>query len=227
MLITATLDQVREIEPGIFVGKTEIENLRQFGKSPSSAGKMTIIGVHGLKFEPSRSALSFSLGSATLFNLGAGPDYVIITLDDPLEKSNTSTTPAPRVAAESQPIVAGTQEHRVGDAAFLAACKEEHLPADMCSLGELFIEGIREFSSDQLHEGQARKWVSKPKNFVAITIQNRNKQFCVHVKQSAELKRDQGPLDIRDDRPGYARFWLNSVDQLDAALKAAKASYDQ
>jgi hypothetical protein len=118
-------------------------------------------------------------------------------------------------------------ERKSGDQAFILSCKEEGLPSEIVALAQEFLVRIRSFSSDDLIEGQGRKWVTKPKNFLAITIQNRKKQFCIHVKKTPQLSTLNATIDVRDDRPGYARFWLQNASQMEEALKAVEASFGQ
>lgn len=171
-------------------------------------GEYSFVQVSNVYEVNDGAALLLEKNGAVLLNLGQGNRCVVV--ENKSEENPDAITAAAR---------------QRGDVAFLKSCQREGLPDEIISLGKDFLNRIREFSTDDLVEGLNRKWVTKPKNFLAITIQNRNRQFCVHVKKSLVLNSLQPVIDVRDDRPGYARFWLQNQSQLDASVAAAKGSF--
>lgn len=198
-------------------------DLAMLGKAASRRSGRSIIGLKACELNGGESSLTFQLDDVSLLNLGDTKDCIAVLLEVPgKEKLFRQTVPAEAVSRRMVQEV----RYRRGDHAFIEACHSENLPEAIIKLVQDFLTAVREFSSDELQEGLHRKWVTYPKNFLAITIQNRNKQFCIHVKKTAVLPTLADRLDIRDDRPGYARFWLQNESQLSPAIRAARASFD-
>lgn len=105
---------------------------------------------------------------------------------------------------------------------FLASCRH-HLGTNLVAMAERLLAEIRNSYPGELHEGLARKWVNHPENFVALTIQNRDQSFAIHVK--GEPHEFSAPtLDIKADRGSYSRFKLKDEDQLPDAIAVILAS---
>jgi hypothetical protein len=203
---------------GVWRVEAAASDLAVLGKPCSRASGRSVIALHACEVSDRQESLIFQLSDVSLLNLGDADDCIAVLL----EKSSTEELSHQNTASK----IDVPQRFRSGDDAFIAACRSEGLPDSIVRLGQSFLGSIREFSEDKLQEGLHRKWVTYPKNFLAITIQNRNHQFCVHVKKSAMLSKVSDRLDVRDDRPGYVRFWLQDETQLSAAVRAAKGSFD-
>ncbi len=110
---------------------------------------------------------------------------------------------------------------------FIASCRH-HLGPDLVSMAERLLAEIRSRYPGELHEGLARKWVNHPENFVALTIQNRDQSFAIHVKGEPD-ELTAPTLEIKPDRGSYSRFKLKDESQLHDAisviLASAKATY--
>lgn len=194
------------------------------GEKPAD-GAISIIAVSSLVVEQASKSLSFLLSEARVLICGSTKNCLIINNNFLSGDYATAEAQVDPVFAQATLPRGETTQQKHGDVAFIDACKAEGLPGETVTLASDFLARVRDFSDDTLVEGLHRKWVTKPNNFLAITIQNRNKQYCVHVKKTGVLAGLADLLDVRDDRPGYARFWLTSHDQLDAAVKAARASF--
>ncbi len=198
-------------------------DLKYLGDPVSRSRGRSVILLGDCNVTEDGNSLIFSIGKAKLLVLGDGEDSLVISTSDVDQRPTDK--PVQGRAFHNVGVSSLTCGIRSGDEEFLDACRDEKLPVEIVTLGQNFLSRVRQFSKDVLREGQHRKWVTYPKNFLALTIQNRNQQFCVHVKKSTELDRLTDVLDIRDDRPGYVRFWLKDDIQLEAAVRAAKASY--
>ena len=109
-----------------------------------------------------------------------------------------------------------------GDNAFLDACTL-HLDVKLVELITRILSEIRARYPGYLREGLARKWVNHPGNYMAITIQNRDRSFAIHVKGSPKQFNARS-IDIKADRGSYCRFKLRHDSQFDDALKVILAS---
>jgi hypothetical protein len=89
---------------------------------------------------------------------------------------------------------------------------------ELVALAEGLLATVRSDYPGELREGLARKWVNHPDNFVALTIQNRDHSFVVHVK--GEPKDFVAPsLEIKPDRGTYSRFKLLNESQMTDAIR--------
>lgn len=203
------------------------KDLQFLGKPLARLSGRSVVALQAYELSEDAEYLVFPINEARVLTLGDNKDCVAVAVTPELSKAETDGeneevslgTEAPAFAAAVSP------RFRSGDQAFIMACEAETLPSRVIEIGENFLSRVREFSDDRLREGKHRKWVTYPNNFLALTIQNRNKQFCIHVKKTSVLASLNDTLDIRDDRPGYVRFWLQDESQLEAAVKAAKSSF--
>lgn len=227
MEITVTVTYHAVLDEKVWACNLEPSDIAMFGSLPKVQGDVSVVSIKNVSADKSSKLLTINLKDASLLHHGTGGHCVFVHVGTTAQNERHQTgVPSARSIRTIEPTLQQSPiNQRSGDSAFLEACKSEGLPDQMVRLASDFLKAIRVFSSDELVEGQSRKWVSKPKNFVAITIQNRNKQFCIHVKKSPILKSLTSTLDIRDDRPGYVRFWLQGEHQLEAAIAAARGSY--
>lgn len=108
-----------------------------------------------------------------------------------------------------------------GDEAFLSACKQL-VSEEFALLAGILIRNIRKIHPGRLVEGQSRKWLNHPDNFVAITIQNRDRSLAVSIRDVPEAHNSE--LLPKRDRPGYLRFKISKPADLGEALKLISAS---
>ena len=108
-----------------------------------------------------------------------------------------------------------------GDAAFFAAC-DQLVGHSLKALATSLVEGIREKHHGKMVEGQGRKWINSPDNFVAMTIQNRDRSLAISIKDVVEAK--GSALNPKPDRPGYLRFKVSSAGDLQEAKRLILAS---
>lgn len=107
------------------------------------------------------------------------------------------------------------------DSGFLEAC-ERLVDGDFRDLGQALLEGFRSSYPGRLLEGKSRKWTNQPSNFVAITIQNRDRSFAISIRDVPEAKDSR--LGPKPDRPGYLRFKVSGHDDLAEAFRLILAS---
>lgn len=191
-------------------------DVKFFGRPGSTVGSRTLLGVEGNFDVDSNGFVEFETDQVTFLNLGSGADVYLVTLGGE----------SPEASLQSN-TVAKSYHNKLqsNDAQFLAACVAEELPKRLQATARSLLEAIRGFSDDVLIEGQHRKWYTKPKNFIAITIQNTKKRLCIHVKDSPVLDSLQEVEVHRDAR--YVRLFLENEKQLNDIIRAVRASYDR
>jgi len=215
----------KDLGDGVWVSDLDGKSLSIFGKPHSSGGKRTILSVQVQPRIIDNDHLEFDIQDVILMNHGDGVAALIVSLAYGETKIQPESDYSGN-AGNNRDRMDALGDYREGVEMFLKACTKENMPVEKSEFAREFLRGVRKFSDDELVEGKARKWVTKPNNFLAITIQNRKQNFAIHVKKTSVLS-NLHSLDIRDDRPGYARFWLEGRWQIDDALAAARASFDK
>ncbi|MDA4844675.1 hypothetical protein [Hoeflea poritis] len=210
---------------GVWKVEATPKDLQFLGKPLARAHGRSVISLQNWKLSEDKNFLTFPIDKASVLLLGDNEDCIAIDREASTDKLSSSKKKPDSFATQRSAMIS-QQNPTFGDQAFIAACEAEALPPKIVELGKKFLSRVRDFSNDRLREGKHRKWVTYPKNFLALTIQNRNQQFCVHVRKTSVLDSLTGSLDIRDDRPGYVRFWLQDESQLEAAVTASKGSFD-
>ncbi len=219
MQLLGKTEIIAELGDGVWQSRVSQKTLKFLPTAKSAAQGRSIIGVGEHTYDASSKTLTFDIESAVVLANGPTETSLIIAMEKKHRENiaRRSDTTRPTTGAAS---LENSTSWTKSDKAFIKACEYEGLPANMIELAEHFLAEVRAFADDPLVEGKHRKWVTKPNNFLAITIQNTKKRFCVHVNKTSGLG-GLGSLIIKDDRPGYARFWLEHAGQLDQAVKAA------
>lgn len=224
MIVRLPLTQMDR--PEVWAVRIDRKDLGHFGHPTSECGATTIIGVVG-PVERSENSIEFDTSDARLLNLGDGENVYIIEIKPPLTETTREQHLASRTSRGQQTvhseILAEQKRQRFGDPAFLRACEEEGLPDSVISLADELLRYVRTFSTDALIEGKSRKWYTKPKNFLAITIQNTKKRLCVQVKDTQVLDTLSVAEIHRDKR--YVRLFLKTSAELPDIKKAVLASF--
>lgn len=165
------------------------------------------------RFVEEERLLSFSPEHANVLNIGSTDDALIIDIG-----SDASGEIVPTRSS----AVPETEPFGSGDPAFLAECRRLLSPP-LVEMARRLLHEIRNRYPGRLVEGLARKWVNYPENFLAITIQNRDQSFAIHVKGNPTHFGGRA-LDIRPDRGSYCRFKLQHESQLQEAINVILAS---
>ncbi len=209
---------------GVWRVEAKPNELKLLGNPLFRARGRSILTLGTYDFSEDWKFLVFPLNEVKILALGDNEDCLVISTEEREKEPIIEQWPTPTVVRSTNSSFV-EQEFRSGDREFINACRSELLPERVVRLAEDFLKQVREFSDDTLREGKHRKWVTYPKNFLALTIQNQKKRYCIHVKKSNVLSSLSDQLDIRDDRPGYVRFWLQDQSELEAAVRAAKGSF--
>lgn len=206
MRIQATVDEVTRLADGVWKGNLTPGEVRSLGNSSVNLGATSVVATRDGAFEDQGDSLSFDPSDAVVLNVGTGNSVIFLSLG--VMESSTGT-----IRGTSSKDEVGL---RGGDRLFLDAARLLLTP-ELAQTGEELLREIRSQQPGELKEGQARKWVNEPDNFVAITIQPRDQSYAIHVRGDPK---DFGSssLDIRQDRTSYCRFKIKTRDQVVEAI---------
>jgi hypothetical protein len=175
-------------------------------------GQVSVIGVVEVEYDEAARVLSIDNRQAHVLNVGKSDRTLFIDL---------GASPSPTQELQPSSPTKGEPEGR-GDNMFIASC-QHYLGSGLVAMAERLLSEVRSRYPGELHEGLARKWVNQPENFFALTIQNRDQSFAIHVK--GEPHEFSSPtLEIKRDRGSYSRFKLKDEDQLPDAISVILAS---
>jgi hypothetical protein len=227
MSLRHTIENVTVCGPQVWTASLTAAEVRRLGEPKSRTGQRSVVAIRDAHFDAEAHLLSFSPEKATALNIGSTDETLIIDIGNVLPAS-LEDVPVERHAERSH-NVEPPEPLGSGDAAFLAECRRHFRKESLVRMGTELLAEIRKHYPGKLIEGQARKWVNYPGNFVALTIQNRDQSFAIHVKGRPEDFKAP-TLDIRPDRGTYCRFKLETERQYqDAAqvvLQSASRSED-
>jgi hypothetical protein len=208
MPLTIAVGGALMIGEGVWIASLTPAEVRRLGTG-AALGARSIVGLSLPKFDTTTGQLMFDPAKTTVLAVGDSEEAVLIDLRT-----------AARPAEVNNQADAGMTLNRArkGDEAFLRASRA--LMSDsLVSLIKDLLDGVRQRHPGELWEGQARKWVNSPDNFVAITIQPRDRSFAIYARGESDAYDALSSIDVRRDRPGYVRFKLYKASQLEDALK--------
>ena len=215
MNLRVAISDVTKIGTGAWTARLTPAEVRRLGESASSIGKRSVVGVADPNFSEAIRELSIAPDETTVLNVGTTDETLIIDLGRNAAEDDVESMPA------LGPLEANTPM-RKGDKAFLSEC-HRLLDSALAEMGERLLAQVRRNHPREMREGQARKWVNYPDNFLAMVIQPRDKSFAVHIKGNPDSF-DAPSLDIKPDRGSYSRFKLQHHSQLADAIQVVLVS---
>lgn len=210
MTIQISIQNVEQLDTGLWRTRLSKEDVMSFSSTPIPVSAYGVILVENPKFDSGEKLLSTPLGMLEVLAIGVKGKTILI------QKT------APNGFLEE--LMVGIQnnskkrEKGVGIEAFIESCRSFDLPIELVNSITELLETVSSKLSFTLREGEQRKWTAEP-NFVALTIQNRNKQLLVSVKGDPRRMGYQ-TIDPKVSRPPYCEFHVNSPDQYEDTLSA-------
>jgi len=105
---------------------------------------------------------------------------------------------------------------------FIANCARFGLSPTLVTATQLLLSATFSEHQFELVEGKQRKWTSAP-NFIALTIQNRNRELLVSVKGDPD-RMSYKTIKPKVSRRPYCEFHFKSPDQLDEVIDIVRMS---
>ena len=205
---------------GVWVTSLPPADVRRLGSATSSTGEVSVLGI--LNPEWRDGMVFFTPEDVIVLNEGVTTNAVLVQLTKPTPDIGKGViarrAERMRGAARGRPL-----DPRRGDVAFLNECARL-LPPSATAMADQLMKEVRAFSSGELVEGQARKWVNHPANFLAITIQNRDQSLAISIRGEPDAHMNT-PIDLRRDRPGYSRFKVSQKDEISRAVALIRGAW--
>lgn len=211
-------EHVDQLATGVWLSKVDADDLKGFATRSATSGNRSIVAVSGAQYDDESKLLTISPSGIEVLAIGSSGTAVIV---------EQSANDVPAMEKEDQVseqewerkplLMKGTF------APFLEACLDEGLPREIVALASDILNEMRNLLPFTLTEGKARKWTADP-NFVAITIQNRNKQLLVSVKGDHRRMAYSTISPVMGRGIAYSEFHLSSRNQFHDAIDAIRKS---
>jgi hypothetical protein len=196
-----------EASRGLWITKVPPHQLTMFGSPSIPKGKSSVLMVIKPRYDEEKEELAVEAAQVLLLNLGTTARCVVIDADGGEALGETVDA----LAAEGP----GDKEFR-----YLV---DVHLKGEARETAHTLLTKVRETSHGDLKRGERNNFSNTPDNFWYVIVQPRVQALSVTVR--GELDKFQpSTLTLVTDRPGYTRFQLRSLDELEEAMRVISAS---
>jgi hypothetical protein len=213
------------VADGIWIVKVDPSDLRPFSARAARSSGRSILVVSQPIFDEVVCSLQVPLRGVEVVLLGQGADAVVVDRDG-TEPSETIVAPAELQSNSDQKgVLSAPTSSNQSTQEFLRESAREELPGPLIALmGRLLDEVENKLAFPfSLHQGKARKWTAEP-NFLAISIQNRNKKYLISVRGDYRTLPRKTISPVRGRGISYSEFHFESDDQFEEALRVILSS---
>ena len=231
--VTITIDGAKRIEQGVWKATLKPAEAATLGECDSESGPFSVLLLESsFEYNLQTKSLTFDPNASRLLNIGSTDQVILLSGEAvravktapgaaaparaekskaPRSKPARSTAPAKK---EPVPEIELSQTLSTGDKLFLS-----ELPAEMRSLGELLLSGVRkEFPGELSYEPRAAKFDETPEIFWTIKINPQDKNLRVTVRGTPDDFKSVEGIDLKLDKFGYSFFFLSEMEQVEGAL---------
>lgn len=194
------------LKPNMWAGKIAPMYLDHLKDGFTPIGPYSVIAA---RIQRQGDGLAFDPTHAQLFCRGVSEEAIF--LNSVSSEHSDETLQVPTIGA----LRGESDEH------FLAACGQL-VGEEFAKLAEILLRKIRRTHEGRLIEGKGRKWLNHPDNFMAITIQNRDRSLAISIRDVVEAHDSE--LRPKPDRPGYLRFKISKPADIGEAVRLVNAS---
>lgn len=210
-MINVSINEVSQLDEGIWRAHLSPKDAAEFGVSTSNAGTTSVVLVDSPTYDVSTKRLSFPLGAARLLNLGSHDVTVLIAAD----RSEAS----PMVTRSHTPTV----RLGFGDREFLKECEKLGMSGPICQAAREIVEAVRSSNLGDLERNDVRKFVNRPDNFWAVVPQPRANALHITVR-GGPASFGSSEVDVKPDMNGYSAFKVRKPSEVTEALRIINAA---
>ena len=200
------IENAESLRPNMWVGRIPPVFLEHLKDGLTPMGPYSVLAA---RIRVKGRDLTFSPNDAILLCRGVSDDAIFL--------NNGSS----ECSEKSQTANLNLQKQADGDEGFIESCRNL-VGEEFAILAKILMKKVRRAYPGRLVEGQSRKWLNHPDNFVAITIQNRDRSLAISIRDVPEALDSE--LHPKRDRPGYLRFKVSKPSQIGEALRLILAS---
>lgn len=178
-----------------------------FGTANGAIGKTSVLLVTNPQFDGDKDQLSVEAERVLLLNVGNTPRTLVIDADG----GDTSAAGVDSLATQGP----GDREFR-----YLV---DAHLRGEAREAAHAILTQVRAISPGDFKRGERNNFSNTPDNYWYVIVQPRMQALSITVRGDVE-KFQPSTLALVTDRPGFTRFQLRSLDEVEEALKLVKGS---
>ncbi len=204
MGLRVVVDGARQLDPGIWLLDLAPHQVQLLGECRDSRGQRSILMVDDPEFDSDKGELEFDADRAWPINIGVSSEAVAIAVRREQVSVGQTLSDDNRLS------------YGPGDQEFLR--NTNLLDTAPKTAARKLLDGVRSRSPGDLQRGKRRNFKNTPDNFWYVIVQPQAQALSITVRgRPARFGRSN--LELKDDRPGYTRFQLRSVNDVDEALR--------
>ena len=211
-----TLDNVQQVEPGIWRAALQPIEVTSFGHVPSRCGAKSVVLIVGnASFDRSNETLSFEHSDARPLNVGEMQEAIVLSASDGNKQPKVIVRP-------DVPISQNVARLSTGDDRFV-----QELPRVLRELGETLLREVRKhFRGSLRYYERSGKYVESPDNFWTVRIQPRDQSLRITLRGRPESFR-VSKLELKPDMGSYSAFKLSSVSGIPEAVSLIRQAIEK
>ncbi|WP_256807003.1 hypothetical protein [Bradyrhizobium sp. Bra64] len=196
-----------EASQGIWITRVLPHHLTMFGSPSIPKGKTSVLMVIKPRFDEEKEELAVQAEQVLLLNVGTTARTIVIDVD-----GGTALGESVDALAAQGP---GDKDFR-----YLV---DVHLKGEAREAAHTLLTKVREVSPGDLKRGERNNFSNTPDNFWYVIVQPRVQALSVTVRGEAESFMPS-TLTLVTDRPGFTRFQLRGLNEIEEALRLINSS---
>ena len=214
MPVMVVVEEAQELTEGVWVGSLPPHEVQRIDNPQLVKGPSSVLFVGEGNYDKNNKSLSFDIAEAKVANEGTSHRTIVISLSEVMSDFKPHSL-------DDSIIKASRARLSLGDQEFLDEL--ELLPHSAKHAGEKILKTIRMKSPGQMQRGTRRNFKNTPDNFWYVIVQPQKGNLSITVRGLPETFKPSS-LDLKNDRPGYTRFYVNGPNDVKEALRIIFAS---
>ncbi len=209
------LEDTKELSPGIWSTSVAPHEIPMFGQPKATSGRRSVLLATAPNFTPDTMSLQFDAGCVMVLNVGTTTETIVIDAGGLADRQ----TKLAALEKRGDYQISGP-----GDREFLALVSSE-LIGDAREAAEEILREVRDRYPGDLQRGQRNNFKNTPDNFWYVIVQPRSQALSITVRgEPSRFRSSSSRLELKEDRPGYTRFTLNALADVQEALNVIQQS---
>lgn len=199
MSLKIVFSEVKTISKDVWECKIDQTDVARFGQPGHSSGANSVLLVESAEVGADQTTILLDPAKIETVNVGETNRAIIIS-----KGATASATKGDKLRFAS------------GDQEFLKEVSE--LSPETAQAAKWLLTEIRSESPGYLEKGKRKNFSNRPDNFWYVIVQPRANNLSITVRGKPEFFGER-ELELKQDRPGYSRFYVSNMDEAKKALK--------
>lgn len=209
MSLRVIVDDADQLATGVWNIRLAPSEIQRLGSARNSVGHRSVLLIDEPTFDEGSKEFRFKASGVRVLNLGTSSETVAIAASlDKLED----------VFSDSEAQYRTTEPYGTGDREFLNLI-DRRLTGQPLQAAKQLLRAVRSAVAGDLQRGKRLNFKNTPDNFWYVVVQPTAQSLSVTVRGQPGRFGAPSKLDLKGDRPGYTRFKINRLEQIDEALQ--------